>query len=69
MILEMTNNVELRFWSLELYFKNKLDAQENLPLSKNQVTHCTYLRIKHHSRFFECLAHPNLSATLATDKK
>ena len=25
--------------------------------------------IRHHSRFFDCLAHPNLSATLATDQK
>ena len=24
---------------------------------------------RHHSRFFDCLAHPNLSATLATDQK
>ena len=25
--------------------------------------------IKYHSRFFDCLAHPNLSATFATDQK
>ena len=24
---------------------------------------------RYHSRFFDCLAHPNLSATLATDQK
>ena len=29
----------------------------------------TYVPIRHHSRFFDCLAHPNLSATLATDQK
>ena len=27
------------------------------------------LVIRYHSRFFDCLAHPNLSAVLATDQK
>ena len=27
------------------------------------------LSIRYHSRFFDCLAHPNLSATMATDQK
>ena len=27
------------------------------------------LHSRYHSRFFDCLAHPNLSATLATDQK
>ena len=26
------------------------------------------ISIRHHSRFFDCLAHPNLSATLATNQ-
>ena len=29
----------------------------------------TYLYSRHLSRYFDCLAHPNLSATLATDQK
>ena len=28
-----------------------------------------FIYSRHHSRFFDCLAHPNLSATLATDQK
>ena len=28
-----------------------------------------WLNIRYHSRFFDCLAHPNLCATLATDQK
>ena len=28
-----------------------------------------YTNIRYHSKFFDCLAHPNLSATLATDQK
>ena len=33
------------------------------------VTKVGKLKTRHHSRFFDCLAHPNLSATLATDQK
>ena len=28
-----------------------------------------YICIRYHSRFFDCLGHPNLNVTLATDKK
>ena len=29
----------------------------------------TYMQIRYHSRFFDCILHPNLSATLDTDQK
>ena len=36
-------------------------------------TYCIYtvhcLCVRYHSKFFDCLAHPNLGATLATDQK
>jgi hypothetical protein len=31
--------------------------------------HMYYVVSRHFSRFFDCLEHPNLSATLATDQK
>jgi hypothetical protein len=36
-------------------------------LYSGSLVHNPYSR--YHSRFFDCLAHPNLSATLATDQK
>jgi hypothetical protein len=34
-----------------------------------QITLLMFLNIRHYSRCFDCLAHPNLSASLATDQK
>ena len=33
------------------------------------LTYTPYMHIRYLLRFFDCLAHPNLSATLATDQK
>ena len=46
-------------------FKINLDHCE--PLSQGLFMKAMFLR--YHSRFFNCLSHPNLCATLATDQK
>ena len=45
--------------------------QENINVDFEPVPQSMIARlgIRYLSRFFDCLAHPNLSATLATDQK
>ena len=54
--------------------QEELKATLKRLLSPNEIlSHDTILKVhkkfRYHSRFFDCLAHPNLSATLATDQK
>ena len=60
----------------DLEMLNELLCDPLGTLEKQNVVICALTRLskqvrhsRYHSRFFDCLAHPNLSATLATDQK
>ena len=72
--IENENHRDKRsFDILELF--GSTDAFADVPVHNYNITTTpffiasTYVLIRHHSRLFNCLAHPNLSATLATDQK
>ena len=45
------------------------DGTMNTLLEQESIEWTPYVSSRYHSRFFDCLAHPNISATLATDQK
>ena len=51
-----------------VWFLENISIYSGLMFGQLEITG-QYLYIRDHSRFFDCLVHPNLSATLATDQK
>ena len=60
-------------WHVQLYFRNFFSITKNTEFQNAWWEYfkcrCCHLSTRYLSRFFDCLAHPNLSATLATDQK
>jgi hypothetical protein len=57
-----------------LYYHNTEDGDKNKNNNSRVNSVCDesigrYVKSRYLSRFFDCLAHPNLSEFLATDKK